>query len=136
MLVVSARLCPPGSLLSPYRTATAFRREGLFQSHPPPSPRLVRTAAGLFFLSPNYPQYPESTEIHFAEFLHLLCPSLQLRDITCSTSRHSKWELMRRSPRLALATRPLPSSVNLLLFFLFALCSAALEMEMHTVTPG
>lgn len=91
----------------------------------------------LFFLSPNYPQCLESTEINFAEFLHLLCPSLQLCDIACLTSRHSKWELMRRSPRLALTSRPLPSSVNLLLlFFLFALCKTALEMEMHAVTPG
>lgn len=34
-----------------------------------------------------------------------------------STSRHRKWELMRRSPRLALPGRPLPSSVNLLLLW-------------------
>lgn len=91
-------------------------------------------AAGQFFSSPNYPQYVESTEIQFAEFLRLLCPSLQLRDIACSTSRHSKWELMQRSPRLALTSRPLPSSVNLLLFFQFALCNTALGMEMRTVT--
>lgn len=32
--------------------------------------------------------------------------------------------------------QPLPSGVNLLLFFPFAQCNAALEMDVHTVTPG
>lgn len=71
--------------------------------------------------------------MQFAGFFSI-CPSLQPRNIACSTSQHSKWELMQ-SPWLALPGQPLPSSVNLLLFLLSALRNTALEIETHTVTP-